>query len=169
MKNKYKVIVLSLVFVLPVATFLFLKFFGENKFEIPVLKDANIVMSCDSSMSVVLTESIDIVFLKNKKCEKEQCSMELDQLKRVAQRFSKETKLRYSILSKDEIIVNWKFKNLSAYTFKTPVSLSCLGLESHKNYFLLFDTFKQLRGIYEIERNEVDRLIIELDILNRYK
>ncbi len=167
MNNKSKVIVLSLVFILPVATFLFLKFFGENKFEIPVLKDSDSVIKCDSLISNSLTNQIDVVFLKRIGCERANCSIEIDQLKRVAQRYKNEERISYSIISADKIDLKWNFKNLSAYTYDSDISLDCLELEN-TNYFLLFDSKNQLRGAYEIERNEVDRLIIELDILNRY-
>lgn len=169
MNSKYKVAILSLLFLLPVATFLFLKFFGKNKFEIPLLKNTEGVAQCDSTLINVLTEDINLVFVKKSICEKSGCSIEFDQLKRVAQRYKEAEGFRYSILSDEEVTVDWKFKNISAYNYKDSLSLGCLGLNDNRNYFLLFDKKKQLRGSYEIERSEVDRLIIELDILNKYE
>lgn len=169
MNSKYKVAILSLLFLLPVATFLFLKFFGENKFEIPLLKDTKAVSLCDTTLINVLTDDINLLFVKNTTCEKAGCSIEIDQLKRVAQRYQDAVGFRYSILSDEKVTVDWKFKNISAFNYKNRLSLSCLDLKDEVNYFLLFDKKKQLRGSYEIERGEVDRLIIELDILNKYE
>ena len=169
MNSKYKVATLSLLFLLPVATFLFLKFFGENKFEIPLLKNTEAVALCDSTLVNVLTDDINLLFLKNTTCEKVGCSIEIDQLKRVAQRYKDVTGFRYTILSDEKVTVDWKFKNISAFNYENTMSLSCLELNDNVNYFLLFDKNKQLRGSYEIDRGEVDRLIIELDILNKYE
>ena len=110
-----------------------------------------------------------MLLLNKNTCEKVGCSNEIDKLKRVAKGYKEVTGFRYTILSDEKVTVDWKFKNISAFNYENTMSLSCLELNDNVNYFLLFDKNKQLRGSYEIDRGEVDRLIIELDILNKYE
>jgi len=169
MKNKAKIIILALVFVLPVATFLFLKFFGENKFDIPIIVDAATVANCGEELSGTLSKGIDIIFLKNASCENIDCGAEIDQFKRIAQRYKQDSTLRYSMISEEVVDIRWPYGNLSVYTLNEESNFDCLSLpEKDNNYFILLDAENKLRGIYEIERNEVDRLMVELDILRKY-
>lgn len=169
MNNSRKIVILSLVFVLPAITFLFLKMFGENKFEIPVLKDAQAISACDTTLSEILKDHIDVVWINNAACEDGACRSEIDQLKRVALRYESVDALVFTVFSDVVNNVNWPGGNLSTISTEQAVSMECVGEETNSNRLLLFDPEGRLRGVYEVTREDVDRLMIELDILIRYK
>ena len=107
MNNTRKIVILSLVFVLPALTFLFLKMFGENKFEIPVLKEADVVSNCNEVMTEVLSEQIDIVWINNAMCSDSACRSELDEMKRVALRYKEIDYLKaWCFFYKDLSLIN---------------------------------------------------------------
>lgn len=168
MNNKYKVLILSLVFILPVAVFLFLKFFGKNQFELTMLSDAATIENCDDELKAVLTDQIDIVLVRREECKEDRCNFEKDEFRRIRQRYE-DKELRFSILSRDTIDISWNDNSLSAYTTESTLGLSCFERPDSESLFLVFDGSNNLRGVYEVSREETDRLILEIDILMRYE
>ena len=142
--------------------------FGENKFEIPVLKDAQEVSACEEALSEILKDHVDVVWINNVSCDDGACRGEIDQLKRVALRYQEVDNLIFTIFSEVVNRVNWPGGNLSTISSEQSLSMDCIGEETNSNRLLLFDTAGRLRGVYEVTREDVDRLMIELDILIRY-
>ncbi|MGB3467956.1 MAG: hypothetical protein WBA74_21905, partial [Cyclobacteriaceae bacterium] len=75
----------------------------------------------------------------------------------------------YTILSREKIEISWKDNNLSAITTDKPIRTDCLDLADSGNKIAVFDRQNRLRGIYDVSREETDRLILEIDILMRYE
>ena len=73
----------------------------------------------------------------------------------------------FSVFSSVVTDVKWPSGNLSVISTDQNLTLECLEVDT-QNSILLFDTKGRLRGVYEATREDVDRLMIELDILIRY-
>ncbi len=112
------------VFGLPVAWYLFLQAFGENRFDLPVLE--SIQNDClKVKEERVYLDSMDLNGSPNEKS-------------RIITRL-----LRQSIL-------DWN-----------TIDFTQCGLDGS---IILIDSLDQVRGVYEVNREEVDRFLAEIDI-----
>lgn len=189
---KAKGIYLFLLILLPVIIFLFLKGFGKNQFDIPVLYtdglgDTLVNIGClDRSNSqyyvespymekgivkVVQFESLDGPVLKTR----------LEELEKVQDIFYKNPKIKLTTyLNENSLQANsisnydkritffedfWKFKELDSATW-AGFRQCDLVMTAMDNRVVLIDEQNKIRGYYNImEREETDRLILELRIL----
>ncbi|MFT6881353.1 MAG: hypothetical protein ACI83W_000654 [Marinoscillum sp.] len=112
------------VFGLPVAWYLFLQAFGENRFDLPVLE--SIQNEClSNNESKVYLDSITLSSNPNEKS-------------RIVTRLSRQSVLNWSI-----------------------IDFTQCGLDGS---IILMDSLDQVRGVYEVNREEVDRFLAEIDI-----
>jgi hypothetical protein len=145
-----KSLFLFLAFVLPVSIFLFLKFFGKNKFDLPVLmKDATEwPKDCPQPVSFPFhASSAQYIALKP-------IILLLDTPTLEAQ--------KRLPLEVDSALVH-----IRSYDTHTELNgfPDCFraGYDFHA---ILFDTTGQIRGLYnKLDREEVDRIIMETKIL----
>lgn len=189
MKSKlFKFIILFLALLLPVCIFVFLKLFGKNEFDIPIyyqsqtaidstacegikapyrikpvtLKDTGqkaITINFGAAASVVFTTT-DSLLSKNI----------LRQLNRVQDRLLKGTAELMIIRPTDNIepLEGWKQFVMGKDEFKQ--WQQCGLLSSDHNKFVLIDENQNIRGYYSSDDiEEVDRLIVEVKILNSKK
>ncbi len=170
MNQKKKIFIFSIVVFVAVIIPIFLKLFSNSVFQIPVLIEQTKVQSCENELYEELNEQINVVLIKNENCDSPDCKKEIDQLKRVAQRYSELSELSFKIIANSPFQLTWNYQNINVISNKRLLDLTCLAPDlGVKNTLLLFDKKNNLRGIYEINRDEVDRLIIELDILNQFE
>lgn len=111
------------IFGLPISWYLFLQTFGENRFDLPVIKDWQ--NECSEAEAVLLVDSL------------------------TAQQFPNE------IVRIKKAMVNQTILSLREFS-----NDSC-GLISE---VVLVDHNRQVRGEYLITREEVDRILAEVDI-----
>jgi hypothetical protein len=145
-----KSLFLFLALVLPVSIFLFLKFFGKNKFDLPVLmKDATewpkdcpqpVSFPFHASSALLNASKSIILFLDTPSLEAQ---------KRLP-------------LEVDSALVDIRSNDLNSALNGFPDCFRA-GQDFHA---ILFDTTGQIRGLYKkLNREEVDRIIMETKIL----
>jgi hypothetical protein len=151
---KRKAIFLSLVFILPVIVFVFLKMFGKNEFEIPVFHSKKVaaVSGCNDGFAVPYTLPDSILYSigwKNAEATLILFStMEKEGIMRLKERYSS-TKLHIITMSENDL-----------------KRLRCPFLLPDKFGSVLVDNKRQIRGYYQLTtREETDRLLVELSIL----
>lgn len=122
-----KLIVISffvIVFGLPVGWYLTLQFFGENKFDLPVLEQIDLDCLDVPNKAYLVIDSLD--FDANR-----------TEWKRIKKR------LKSIEQSSIQVVNNTKCRRAKVF---------------------FVDEFAQLRGIYNISREDTDRMITEIDI-----
>jgi hypothetical protein len=159
-KNFY----LTLALVVPVLVFVFLKFFGRNKFEIPIFHQSQIeeITDCNyqfdapylvpdstiQSLGCRLGETILVVFI----------NLQGENKLRIEEESAAN---RFKIVDlTDSSLINFNKEMLSCVLIKPPATNA-----------VLIDSKKQIRGYYALDnREEMDRLQVELKILfNEYE
>ncbi len=179
MKNKIKFIILLLVFILPVATYIFLKLFGDNQFKVPVYhQDHNQELSdnCDISFPY----QIDPIFLTDLYDSKFEAKgfyfmVIIDDL--ISKGAINELRrLEKFTENKDAHVVSVKLGNFNLeYNYKAAIEISETKMNHIKNCVLLvnnnedkivlIDREQKIRGYYPLNRAGIDRSKMELDIL----
>ncbi len=173
-----KGLLLLIALLLPVTIFLFLHFFGQNKFEIPIyhqLTHSEIPSDCPIEYQfpyVVRSGQIPIrgttvVFFSN--------GLSADELKESSfqlSRLSNELKKSFSVLNINRV------KTKESDQIGEVILMDSLSYETERrciflaesNRIVLTDSVRQIRGYYaEASLKEVDRLILECKILfNEY-
>ncbi|HHP7241588.1 MAG TPA: hypothetical protein ACFCUD_07935 [Cyclobacteriaceae bacterium] len=179
MKSRLKFILLVLVFVLPVATYIFLKLFGNNQFIVPVYhQDHNQELSdnCDISFPY----QIDPLFLTDLNDSKFDTKdfyfmVVIDDLISKGA-FNELRRLKKFTENKDGHVVSVKLDNLNLeYYDKTAIEINEAKMDHLKNCILLInntddkivliDKQQKIRGYYPLSRAGIDRSKMELDIL----
>lgn len=112
-----------IVFALPVAWYLFLQAFGENKFDLPIYGK----FDCGLKNNVLLVDSTRAYYAPN-------------EFQRIRKKIAQQIVLRLELFNADSCALN-------------------------ADVFLLDDQ-GNLRGSYFMNREDVDRLLAEMDILN---
>lgn len=189
---KAKGIYLFLLILLPVAIFLFLKAFGRNQFDIPVLYPNGVIdtleqVTCiDRSPVQYTAKSTELELGRVKIIQFEETDgpvlkTRLEELEKVQDIFYKNPKMQLitflnsasiqaSSISNYNRRINfledfWKFKELDSIAWNSLKSCALVMTEMD-NRVVLVDAENQIRGYYNIlEREETDRLILELRIL----
>jgi hypothetical protein len=149
-----KLILLSLALLLPVCIFLFLKFFGKNQFDVPVLYDHGVTekpVDCngeydspyylaDSIFRTISTEKVPAYVIN----------------------FSPEQKV-----VADRVMEEFSAADVKIISPDFSDEVKKCGLLLKKPYdVVLVDDKKQIRGYYVADkREEIDRLLIELSII----
>lgn len=151
-----KILFLCLALLLPVGTFLFLKFFGKNKFEVPLLHEqpVNAVAGCNYTYATPYTLA--------------------DSIMRAIEG-GKESNLYLLNFSDDPTVVNTIANDFTTTEVvlvdgpaisNLPDFEKCVLLKPENADLVLVDSKKQIRGYYEAaDLNELDRMVVEIRIL----
>jgi protein SCO1 len=189
---KAKGIYLFLLILLPVLIFLFLKGFGKNQFDIPVLYPNGVIdtleqVSCiDRSPGQYIAKAPElelgvVKIIQFEETDGPVLKTRLEELEKVQDIFYKNSKMRLTTyLNNTSIQANsisnynrritfydqfWKFEELDSATWSSLKSCALIMTELD-NRVVLVDAENKIRGYYNImEREETDRLILELRIL----
>jgi len=166
--NKYlKGIFLTATLLIPVVIFLFLKFFGENKFDIPIYYQEGVphaFNACEFTNGIQyqisdpsVTGPRAYVFIEDNKG--------FNQVKNIEQRINQSVdNLDIKIYTSDSSkMVNDKAQFLPDNEFLS--KLRCVFASDTLDQFILVDSKKRIRGYYRFDREEVDRFIVESKIL----
>ncbi|OEK01719.1 hypothetical protein BFP97_09410 [Roseivirga sp. 4D4] len=189
---KKKIVLLFLVIALPVLIFLFLKAFGNNEFTIPVYYEQGLG---DSLATPCLDRSVEQYVVKNpvlplgglkvvhfERMDGPVLKTRLEELERVQDVFyDKEgiqllTHLNGASIKKQDISDYdkriqfldqfWKINEMDS-TAWAELKYCGVAMSSLDNRVVLLDELNRIRGYYNIlEREETDRLILELRILD---
>ena len=191
--NKSKSIVLAVLLLLPVLIFLFLKYFGNNEFSIPIYYEEGVgdtlagdcVRGKGAPYTLFTKPASQIVhkIYHFEKSEGANLAFRLEELERVQDALSENSSvLLFSFLNSPTITRNdlSRFDDRIAYdpTFWSIRSVDSTSYNIFKNCELvmnetddrvvLVDKEERIRGYYDInDREETDRLILELKILLR--
>lgn len=178
MKTSFKVFFLVVALIVPSLIYMFLKGFGDNKFEIPIFyKDGITIEGCDiqkSSTHLVDFEAYTLqgeqLFYFPKWVNDNEFYRQCDRIK------SKHPYLVFTAIadsSNYKIIGNILLVSDEQHLFDVANCSLVLGqdtaiLEPIYNRLVLVDRKKRVRGYYNgNELEEMDRLDVELDILKR--
>jgi hypothetical protein len=152
--NIKKTILLSLALLLPVAVFLFLKFFGKNEFDVPAFyQEEKPVVTEDCSYSYAIPYLIpDSVMLRVKKDEKKSLYLvhfsSPENLSRVVESYGRDI----------DVVADPRLND--------SLTRKCIFLMNASQDVILIDSQRRIRGYYTSkDREEIDRLLLELDIL----
>lgn len=179
--NIKKSILLFLALLLPIAIFVFLKFFGKNEFEVPPLFADKIEepAGCEAFTykipyvipdSVATTiqwsdeDSISLVVFIDPNSNQQEMSI---QLNRIFTEFSKE-KFKIVALADKPIgnVSSTDNRFILAGVPANKVLKHCVFLLNDDNNTVLLDSKRRIRGQYTItNREEADRLIVEMKIM----
>jgi hypothetical protein len=157
--QKKKILFLFLALIFPVLVFVFLKFFGRNEFEVPVLhKDSVGVNNCGVKYATpyLLPDSIaELVFsVGNAQLYLLNFSSDEAVLKRLGEELN----------TNDLKLINPSV-NLSSLKDQEFIR-RCVLLVPEGHDMVLIDSLKQIRGYYNSQNlDEVDRLIMEVKII----
>ena len=168
MKSKSTVFLFALL-ILPVLIFLFLKIFGSNEFEVPVLYQSQ------NDMGVSCADSLDFPY----QIEKSDLFYSTeDSLLLVCFNDGADEDNRINLLTVCENLSNLPVRFIVISKAKTGIDCgisfvsdeieklkSCVFLLPESNDMVLVDQEMQIRGFYSLSRDEADRLAVEIDIL----
>jgi len=158
MRSFNKGLVLFFSLLLPILLFLFLKYFGNNKYEIQKynfeceikLEDID---DLNDALSLNEIKVIDIRIDDNSKL-----------IDNYINKVFLNKKIKIITLSEQDRNLNWFNLLISKSTLDR--LLKCYSSNSLKSCVLLLDKKNTLRGIYNIElQSEIERLNVEIDIL----
>jgi len=169
--NKFfKATVLSATLLIPIAIFLFLKFFGDNRFDIPVYYEdgkPDHFKECRADQKegqyyVQTTGDIQLpatfLFLEG---DKSFSGLDVSNIhNRLKESVGPINHVVFSIDSTEGISQS-KYLDSSAFVQQ----MRCNFVTDTVNQFILVDSERKIRGYYNTDREEVDRLIVELKIL----
>ncbi len=175
MKKSSKLIALLLILALPVFIFLFLKFFGRNEFTIDTFYETGVpadTLGCtytnEAPYRVKLSQQVNGISL-----------VLLDGGEKLMSSADRNNMIRRIQQNKPEGVNLFIYynKDLGAptpmegvyYVPKSPDSwrtLRCSFVTSEDKQFILLDKQQKIRGYYGLDLEEVDRLLVELEILS---
>lgn len=167
--NKYfKGVVLAAAFFIPIVIFLFLKFFGENKFDIPLYYQTEITAfdDCESVdvpyyIEALPKDQLPGVFLFLAPEE----GFGINEVNNVKQRLKSAVKgFGYSVKTTDSSSLRYDYVEYIGESELTQL-MHCKFITDTLNQYVLVDSKARIRGYYNSDREEVDRLIVELKIL----
>lgn len=184
MKSKYlKIIILFFALLLPVCIFLFLRIFGSNEFNIPIYYQTQteldsigceglkapyqllevIFDGIEGNKNVKLNGITTVIFMASDSVIDKELKR---QLNRVQDRLPEQmVNLQLVGWSNVEDVKGWNTDQIEKLSFQT--IKRCVLLSSRDNQFVLIDSGGNIRGYYgSREVEEVDRLIVEVKILN---
>lgn len=159
---KRKKILLSLALLVPVLVFLFLKFFGTNKFDVPVFHQNRVEVSADCNQTYRVPYRVPEESLQALNCTQGIPAI----IVFTALVGESKTRLEKEIESKKLNLILLKRLSSDHELRKW----SCIFLLPAGSNAVLVDSERKIRGYYQLEkRDETDRLQVELKILfNEY-
>lgn len=159
-----------MLLLIPVVIFLFLKFFGENRFDIPIYYQTaqeNPFSDCPEISEWPYTvKGLDDNYLPALFLFYEaDGSISLLDIENIIQRLDESVEgiTNHVYTTDSALATEYDVTALSERSFNT--LRRCALLTDTLNQYILVDTKKQIRGYYGLERDEIDRLIVELKIL----
>ena len=158
MRSYNKGLVLFFSLLLPILLFLFLKYFGNNKYEIQKYN-----FECEIKLEDIddLNDALSLNEIKVIDIRIDDNSKLIDNY--INKAFLNK-KIKIITLSEQDRNLNWFDLLISRSTLYK--LLKCYSANSHKSFVLLLDRKNTLRGIYNIElQSEIERLNVEIDIL----
>ncbi len=159
---KRKNILLSVALLLPVAVFVFLKFFGKNKFDIPVFHQDRIEITGDCNQNYSVPYRVPVEILSGLNCVIGDPSVIVfsDLVGESKSRLEKEIEAKkLNLIVAKGLVPEEELRNLS-----------CVFILPPETNAVLVDGEQRIRGYYKLnDRDETDRLLVELKILfNEY-
>ncbi|MBI3221083.1 MAG: hypothetical protein HYZ44_16345 [Bacteroidetes bacterium] len=159
---KRKNVLLSLALLLPVLVFVFLKFFGKNKFDIPVFHQERVEVTGDCDLKYEVPYVVPKETLSKLNCVLGEPSIILfsDLVGESKTRLEAEIqKKKLNLIAAGGLLNTEELRKLS-----------CIFVMPSGSNAVLVDGEQRIRGYYELnDRDETDRLIVELKILfNEY-
>ena len=184
MKQYLKPTILFVALLLPVVIFLFLKLFGENKFDIPVYYqnqeeivsdiscvNANIkapyivdLFNADLFKGPMLNQIKDDQIILLAYFDSKDNSDLSYKIKRLQERLGEDYQMILfvdSLVDEDfssQLLINTEVEYVASFW-------KCALLNDDYHQWVLLDTQKRIRGYYDSSEKEMDRLIVEMAIL----
>tara|TARA_B100001996_G_C18495906_1_gene529510 strand:+ start:118 stop:612 length:495 start_codon:yes stop_codon:yes gene_type:complete len=159
MKSFNKGLILFFSLLLPILLFLFLKYFGDNKYEIQKYD-----FGCEIKLEDI-NELSNVISLNEIKV----LDIRIDDNSKLIDNYLNKIflnkKIKIITLSEEDRNLNWINLSLSKLTLNN--LLKCYtSANTYKSFVLLLDNSNKLRGLYNIElQSEIERLNVEIDIL----
>lgn len=154
--------ILLFALLFPIIVFLFLKFFGQNEYELSVYKS-----SCFDVVENLLIEN------NQKKNNIKLLDVRLDDNNILINNYINKLEFNSEI---EVITLSDQLRNLKWLSIEVEKSLitdlsSCISnIEFSKSFILLLDSKNKVRGYFNsTERGEIERLEVEIDILKLEK
>ena len=161
MVNLKKVFILSFSILLPVIIYFFLRFFGNNTYEVSEVRyDCYKILS---SFNFRDKERNDNVFLVDVRYKLKNPLVDnlLNKL------YSNKN---IEIITLSSIARNLEWKVIEINFFDINEGKKCFDTDNGDDHVLLLDKELMVRGIYDLnDLDEYDRLNVEIDIINRYE
>ena len=161
MVNLKKVFILSFSILLPVIIYFFLRFFGDNTYEVSEVRyDCYKILS---SFNFRDKERNDNVFLVDVRYKLKNPLVDnlLNKL------YSNKN---IEIITLSSIARNLEWKVIETNFFDISEGKKCFDNDNGDDHVLLLDKELMVRGIYDLnDLDEYDRLNVEIDIINRYE
>ena len=158
MRSFNKGLVLFFSLLLPILLFLFLKYFGNNKYEIQKFN-----FECEIKLEDIddLNDALSLNEIKV-------IDIRIDDNSKLIDNYINKVflnkKIKIITLSEQDRNLNWINLLLNKFTLEN--FLKCYSSNSYKSFVLLLDKKNIIRGIYNIElQSEIERLNVEIDIL----
>ena len=157
MKTKKKVFILSFSLFLPLIIYLFLRVFGENKYEVPVIEN-----SCDLIISSLQVKELSESKLKLIDIRSGENNILIDNY---INKILNSNNIFVITLSNENRYQNWMYYNVKKSFLES--FYQCNNLEGELSPFIvLLDKQNVTRGLYDPSKSEdIDRLNVEIDIL----
>ena len=157
MKTKKKVFILSFSLFLPLIIYLFLRVFGENKYEVPVIEN-----SCDLIISSLQVKELSESKLKLIDIRSGENNILIDNY---INKILNSKNIFVITLSNENRYQNWMYYNVKKSFLES--FYQCNNLEGDLSPFIvLLDKQNVTRGLYDPSKSEdIDRLNVEIDIL----
>jgi len=180
MKRLNKIVIVSLVLLLPVLVYSFLKEYGSNQFDLPVYhKDGNPIAECNAA-SEQHRLTIEILFENNASppllifipdAVKNEYYSDLNN---VLDKYPM-IDVRALYIEGDSLIEGLHYMGTSLTGYLNFINCELILGEDHwlnsgiSNKYVLIDSSRKIRGYYDCTQlSEIERLDIELDILLNY-
>ncbi len=166
MNKALKGVILVSILLIPIFIFLFLKFFGQNKFDIPVYYSEGVTSPfpfCENysgqySVEGLAKENLPGVFMFFEESEE----FIFPQLNNIQNRLTESVgEVGYTIYVRDTSLSEVHALDSAIFNQK----IHCQFISDTLNQYILVDSKSRIRGYYNPEREEIDRLIVELKIL----
>lgn len=166
MKKYLKGIILVAILLIPIFIFLFLKFFGENRFDIPIYHTEGFTSPfahCESysgsyTVKGLSDSNLPGVYLFLKPNE----DFDFRQVNNIKNRLTEALgDIGHTVFTTDSL--QRQTNVLDAVTLRQ--KLNCDFISDTLNQYILVDSKSRIRGYYNTEREEIDRLIVEMKIL----
>ncbi|MDH5599445.1 MAG: hypothetical protein OEY34_09980, partial [Cyclobacteriaceae bacterium] len=178
MKNITKKVILTITFILPATVFIFLKFFGTNRFDVPIFYEKSVDTSftdCpeaklpyylappENSNQSLYSGSISILTFNFRNDENH-----AKELQRICERYDSNEHVKILTLTDDDFKGCSENIVLSQEEFNS--YLNCKLYTTEKNLAIVIDGISRIRGYYNLQdRKETDRLFTEISILEKNK